>query len=375
MRIFTISDYRCNFLRRNYYRLMKQKKTRLIWTKVFLYLALIFIMPIDCYAQDTTKKQDVVIDGYKAYVKKDISASDYKNDTLIQFFNAQWEKCDKVNSIFYSIAYPYKGSWACEDYNVSEQYLANYIVFADQKLTTLNGSFFKFYPNGKVRISGLCLNNKREGLWLDYSEGGNLIDSCYYHNDLPVGTHYSFYQSGKVAKIAVYDTIGNGIGSVTRYYENGALKQTGFYSKSVFRDSLWHYYYPDGKISFVEKFAEGICIETKCFDEDGTAKDSCQAEIMPQFPGGNKALSKFLHRNIKWPYGLEFTNTNSASVIATFVVDTDGSITDIKIKKHVARAFDDEVIRVIKKMPRWIPGKEYNNPVRIYYTLPVSFSQ
>jgi antitoxin component YwqK of YwqJK toxin-antitoxin module len=365
-------------------RLTQQENFRLLYRKILLSLIMIFTVQVNCAAQEkspqedkvfTKKYQDAIVDGYKAYIKKDVVPSDYKNDTLTLFFNAGWEKSDKVNSTFYTIAYPYKGSWACEDYSVSEQCLVNYIIFADQKLTILNGSFFKFRPNGKVRMSGTCLNNKREGLWLEYSEEGNLTDSCYYHNEMPVGTCYSFYLSGQKAKVAIYDTLGSGAGFITRYYEDGALKQTGFYAASVLRDSLWHYYYPDGKISFVERFNKGLCYETKCFKEDGTLKDSCQAEAMPQFPGGAKALNKFLSRNIKWPNGLQFTNTNLAQVIATFVVDTDGSITDIKIKRHVAKAFDDEVIRVIKKMPRWTPGKEYNNPVRVYYTLPVSFSQ
>lgn len=182
--------------------------------KGFPLFTLIFIVQIYCLAQGKTTRedkgsaklyQDAIIDGYKFYVKKDVLPDDYKNDTLSLFFDLGWNKCDKVNSSVYTVAYPYKGTWICEDYSVSEKHLLHYIIFADKKLTNMNGSFYKFDSNGKIRIMGKYANNKREGVWQEYGEEGSLRDSCYYRNEMPVGTCYSVYASGSKARVAMFD--------------------------------------------------------------------------------------------------------------------------------------------------------------------------
>ena len=103
--------------------------------------------------------------------------------------------------------------------------------------------------------------------------------------------------------------------------------------------------------------------ETKIFDV---------VEQMPSFPGGDAELMKFLGSHIKYPSIAE-ENGISGRVIATFVVERDGSITDVRILKSVDPSLDKEAIRVLQSMPRWIPGKQNGSPVRVKYTVPVTF--
>ena len=95
-------------------------------------------------------------------------------------------------------------------------------------------------------------------------------------------------------------------------------------------------------------------------------------DAMPSFPGGQQALFKFLSKNIKYPVVAEEAGIQGR-VIVTFIVDVDGSLTDIKVKKHVDPSLDKEALRLMKMMPRWIPGKLDNIPVRVEYTLPTTF--
>ena len=103
--------------------------------------------------------------------------------------------------------------------------------------------------------------------------------------------------------------------------------------------------------------------ETKVFDV---------VEEMPQFPGGNSALFEYLSKNIKYPVVAE-ENGVQGRVVVTFVVERDGSITDVKVVKSVDPSLDKEAQRVVKSMPHWIPGKQNGSAVRVKYTVPVTF--
>jgi protein TonB len=95
-------------------------------------------------------------------------------------------------------------------------------------------------------------------------------------------------------------------------------------------------------------------------------------EEMPQFPGGPSALFEYLSKNIKYPVVAE-ENGVQGRVIVTFVVERDGSITDVKVVKSVDPSLDKEAQRVVKSMPHWIPGKQNGSAVRVKYTVPVTF--
>ena len=95
-------------------------------------------------------------------------------------------------------------------------------------------------------------------------------------------------------------------------------------------------------------------------------------EQMPQFPGGDEALMQYLSKNIKYPASAQENNIQGRSVIE-FVVNKDGSVVDPKVIKALDPACDKEALRVIKAMPKWNPGKQRGKPVRVKYTVPVSF--
>ena len=95
-------------------------------------------------------------------------------------------------------------------------------------------------------------------------------------------------------------------------------------------------------------------------------------EQMPEYPGGPKALMEFLNNNVQYPAEAEKAGIQGR-VIATFVVEKDGSISNAKVVKSVDPLLDAEAIRVISAMPNWIPGKQNGKVVRVKYTVPLSF--
>lgn len=93
---------------------------------------------------------------------------------------------------------------------------------------------------------------------------------------------------------------------------------------------------------------------------------------MPQFPGGASKLFEFIAQNVKYPKEAENAGIQGR-VIATFVVEKDGSISEAKVVKSVNPLLDAEALRVINAMPNWTPGKQRGEAVRVKYTVPVSF--
>lgn len=95
-------------------------------------------------------------------------------------------------------------------------------------------------------------------------------------------------------------------------------------------------------------------------------------EQMPEFPGGDDALLSYLQRNIKYPaYAQE--NEITGTVLVNFVVNEDGSVTNAKVTKGIKGGCDEEALRVVRGMPKWKPGKQGGQAVKVYFDVPVNF--
>ena len=106
--------------------------------------------------------------------------------------------------------------------------------------------------------------------------------------------------------------------------------------------------------------------------EEATEEIFVVVEKQPEFPGGTTALMKFLGDNIKYPI-IAQENGIQGRVITNFVVERDGSISDVQVVRGQDPSLDKEAVRVIKTMPKWTPGQQRGKPVRVRFTLPVVF--
>jgi len=137
-----------------------------------------------------------------------------------------------------------------------------------------------------------------------------------------------------------------------------------------------------GKVYFEDIKAEGsdgtiIDLETIKFEVENTADESgiyTVVEEPPAYPGGDEARVKYLMENIKYPKEAK-KNGIQGTVLVTFVVDKDGSITDTKVFKDqgIGGGCDEEALRVINAMPKWKPGKQDGETVKVQMNIPISF--
>ena len=155
------------------------------------------------------------------------------------------------------------------------------------------------------------------------------------------------YNDGTTSnKIAVFN---NGYGDKDELFYDGPLKPLLDYEKSI-------------KVTETTSKAEPPVQSEKTFDV---------VDKMPSYPGGNGALQKWLASNMIYPTAAE--NGIEGRVIVTFVVEADGSVSDVRIARGVDPALDQEALSVVKRMPKWIPGMQNGEPVRVKFNVPVTF--
>lgn len=129
------------------------------------------------------------------------------------------------------------------------------------------------------------------------------------------------------------------------------------------------------KIEKELKFADPIVLPIKVAEEKAPEEKRdpfIPVEQMPEFPGGESDLYKFLQNNINYPRFSKEAGITGV-VYVEFIVDVDGSLTNIKIAKGVSSDIDQEALRIVKKMPKWIPGSQRTKVVPVGMRLPIRF--
>lgn len=124
-------------------------------------------------------------------------------------------------------------------------------------------------------------------------------------------------------------------------------------------------------INLIKEHKEEV-VQEKPREEKKKEEVFAHVEQMPKFPGGDAELYKFISNNLNYP-AMAIENNVQGRVVVQFVVTKDGSIGNVKVVRSVDRDLDNEAIRVCKKLPKFIPGKQNGQPVNVWYTLPVTF--
>lgn len=169
-------------------------------------------------------------------------------------------------------------------------------------------------------------------------------------------------------------------GKCTYWYKNGTVCQESKYDNGL-RQGDQKVYYPNGQLKRKIVWDHDTIVSGMFFNEDGSPKTDLTQEDLsdqeyqeaPQFPGGEEAFFVYLWDNMVYPQKAKEEN-RSGVVNVNFVVERDGSITQTKVDKPVNPSLDAEALRVIKKMPKWIPGSVGGVPIRVRFHLPIKFA-
>ncbi|MEI6348440.1 MAG: energy transducer TonB [Bacteroidota bacterium] len=113
-------------------------------------------------------------------------------------------------------------------------------------------------------------------------------------------------------------------------------------------------------------------LTVNCKAQDNSTEIFAIVETSPTYNGGDEARLKFLSQNLKYP-AIAIEKGTQGTVYVSFVIEKDGSISNITLKRDIGNGCGDEAIRVVKMMPKWIPGKQQGKLVRVQFIMPISF--
>ncbi|MDF2438992.1 MAG: hypothetical protein K0Q95_3368 [Bacteroidota bacterium] len=167
-------------------------------------------------------------------------------------------------------------------------------------------------------------------------------------------------------------------GKCTYFSAEGIKVEEGTY-KANRKTGIWVTWYDGGKDSSVINYRENAEPEYLRISNKQSVSPDGQVytivESMPSFPGGEKAMADFLRKNIFYPMK-EMNKGITGTCYVTFIVDTDGSIINPRIRRGVpnGEGCDKEALRVVRMMPKWKPGTQNGKLVKVEFNLPIKFS-
>ncbi len=236
------------------------------------------------------------------------------------------------------------------------------------------GTELVFYQNGKRKTVQNYVENYLDGTAMSYYENGNLKESRMYaleKNDLgkPMPSSYKVLQVADSLGKTFLDSTGTGLVDLT--WPSGD-KEYGFYLNGE-KDKTWKEYSYKLKTEYEEIFENGKFISGTSKSETGKIVNYTEREKLPQFPTGLVGFGKFLSTTIRYPVNAR-TMGIQGRVLIGFNIETDGSLSGIKILQSPHIDLAEESLRVIKKSPKWIPGTLKGEPVKVSYIVPVNFT-
>ena len=156
-------------------------------------------------------------------------------------------------------------------------------------------------------------------------------------------------------------------GKKTLWREDGSLWTESDYVNDRLH-GYWISYWENGQLKRKDFYKKGKLKEKKVWDSTGIETEWYPMEVRPEFPGGKRGLESYIKANAKKPNG-----TAGGRVVVGFVIDVDGSITDVLIEKSSSIALNLTAYNVIADMPEWKPGEQDGKIVRVKYSIPLVF--
>lgn len=256
-----------------------------------------------------------------------------------------------------------------------------------------------FYRSGKLERRGTTSNKyfmTFEGPCIYFYENGNRKKIENYSENRILGKQFEWYENGntKLESEVVFDKKTNStITKIVHYWNSnneqkviageGEYEETETYPrinkkplvisskgriKNFVKEGTWTGNSPQKKFNFTEEFSNGKLISGTRIDSLGVETKYNEIEIKPKPKRGLDNFYNFIGSNYNTPQiaGLR------GKIYVTFVVETDGTLTDIKVIRDIGYGTGAEAIRVLSKYGNWLPGKQRGEPVRVMYSLPIT---
>lgn len=196
----------------------------------------------------------------------------------------------------------------------------------------------------------------------------------YHKADSNRATETVYFKSGQIKTQKDYAVYKDRKldGKSKEWFESGQLRKDIDYKEGKKNGQLFTYW-ANGKLKRADAYENDTLIQGKCLTSEGRDTIHYDYEQMPEFPGGIDALIQYLRKELKYPKSAQRAGVEGL-VLVGFVVNTNGTISDVKVVKSAFfPELDKEALRMVRKMPNWEPGMEDGEVVKIGFHLPIHF--
>jgi TonB family protein len=249
-----------------------------------------------------------------------------------------------------------------------------------------------YYLDGKKLFSAYSLTKsfplKLQGRYTTYFRNGNKMSARDFENGELTGDQIRYYPNGRFYNKQSYvtaldttelllqdccDSTGNvltknGNGIWVNYNDNFTQEIAKGKVVNGLQDSVWTMSEGYGR-SYKENYKDGKLLTNPSDDQ----RIFTSVEQVPEFPGGIEKFYQFLNKNTRYPATAREAHIQGR-VIVSFIVEGDGTLTNVKVARGIGGGCDEEAVRVISSCPRWKPGMQNGRPVRVAYSVPITFT-
>jgi TonB family protein len=267
-------------------------------------------------------------------------------------------------------------------YQVLEYYPNGNQKLAAQSLTiepaTFEGASLSFFKTGQRRSISTYSKGRLVKDFYEYYPNGKLYQYKKYPDEILKNDIKPAGDKGDYLLQEAYDSLGtvkvkDGNGYYTVYNDDFTQVTEEGPIKNGKKDGLWKGVDKERNTAFEEKYEDGVLISGTAVHEGQSNNYSKARFTKPKFPNGEHALGAFMGTRIRYP-AADREKGIQGIVYIKFIVEKDGSLTDVHVIKSVSTNIDAEALKVLKSTPIWIPGTNFGLPVRAEYRMPIIFA-
>ncbi|HEX8039757.1 MAG TPA: rhomboid family intramembrane serine protease [Chryseosolibacter sp.] len=256
------------------------------------------------------------------------------------------------------------------DHEIHEPPAAYYRVGHRDSLGRWDGTVRDYYANGNIRMKGVYRNDKRDGVFLYYTDKNKYIEAGRYVDGKRFGKWQTYHANGKLeAEIfynngrfvhSMWDSLGNslvvdGNGRDIRRYPNGVIAQEGEYRYGL-KDGYWYGRYANGEMYFEETFNRGRLVSGKSRSPEGETFVYDESSLYPMPEGGFEKLQQYVKSKPR-----AVREDELGHVKLSFKVTSRGALADVSIEQSASPRLDAKAKEILLNGPRWLPAREHGH--------------
>lgn len=288
------------------------------------------------------------------------------------YFNKDWKEIPAGDTAtYYREYFPGKELIWVKDYYINGHLQMSGAITPGDSFRT--GAYAYYYESGVLEIESNYQKGKREGAYSAYHPNGTLYWKGNYKEDYISGTVHRYDSIGKLFAKEYYIEDPERVRYILHH--DTAWSHLSEDEIGGMKEGKNYYYHPGGTIASEELFQDGKFISANFFDPDGRVvyynHDAKSTMSHPRFNGGDYV--SYLNRNLRYPKEARKKGI-TGRVLVWFVIETDGSISELRVAKAAHPLLDQAAMDVIRATSgMWQPGKVHNLPFRASYTAPINF--